>query len=199
MSARGVTWLVWLGVGALAVAVYAMLGQPTWLLAGGPPAPAPVAAEANAAPSDVTQTPLVQAMVQRLEAKLQGPDGQTNAQGWHMLAKSYAAMQRWSDAADALAKAVAIDATQADWWVMRADVTAMARGGSLAGEPEQWLQRALKLNPQHAQGLVLAGFAAAEQRQPAQARQHWQRALQQLPADAPLTQTVQQRLAALPQ
>ncbi|MDA1328047.1 MAG: hypothetical protein O3C03_03835, partial [Proteobacteria bacterium] len=90
MSARGVTWVVWFGVGALAVAVYATLGQPTWLLAGGPPAPAPVAAEANAAPSDVTQTPLVQAMVQRLEAKLQGPDGQTNAQGWHMLAKSYA-------------------------------------------------------------------------------------------------------------
>ncbi|MGA0049924.1 MAG: hypothetical protein ACO3HB_02935, partial [Burkholderiaceae bacterium] len=41
MSARGVTWVVWLGVGALAVAVYATLGQPTWLLAGGPPAPAP--------------------------------------------------------------------------------------------------------------------------------------------------------------
>ncbi len=202
MTERGLRWTVWLGVAALAVAVYAVLGQPAWLLAGGPPVttptqPAPAAAEA-APPNDVTQTPLVQAMVQRLEAKLQGPEGQTNAQGWHMLAKSYAAMQRWADAADALAKAVAIDASQADWWVMRADVTAMARGGSLAGEPARWLERALQLSPDHAQALVLAGMAALEQQQTTQARAHWQRALQQLPADAPLAQTVQQRLAQLP-
>jgi cytochrome c-type biogenesis protein CcmH len=197
MTERGLRWTVWLGVAALAVAVYAVLGKPAWLLAGGPPAavpPQPTAAASN----DVTQTPLVQAMVQRLEAKLQGPDGQTNAQGWHMLAKSYAAMQRWADAAEALATAVTIDATQADWWVMRADVTAMARGGSLAGEPAQWLKRALQLSPNHAQALVLAGMAALEQQQTEQARTHWQRALQQLPADAPLAQTVQQRLAQLP-
>ena len=45
----------------------------------------------------------------------------------------------------------------ADAWADYADVTAAINGNSLAGDPEQYLQRALQLDPQHSKALWLQG------------------------------------------
>jgi cytochrome c-type biogenesis protein CcmH len=45
----------------------------------------------------------------------------------------------------------------ADAWADYADVTAASNGNSLAGEPEQYLQRALQLDPRHSKALWLQG------------------------------------------
>jgi cytochrome c-type biogenesis protein CcmH len=67
-------------------------------------------------------------------------------------------------------------------WVEYAEARGMAQGGSLIGEPEQLLQRALDLDARHAQALDLSGSAAWERRHYAQAAALWQRLLAQTPA-----------------
>jgi cytochrome c-type biogenesis protein CcmH len=62
-------------------------------------------------------------------------------------------------------------------WVEYAEARALAQGGSLVGEPEQLLQRALDLDGRHVQALDLAGSAAWERRHYAQAAALWQRLL----------------------
>lgn len=69
-------------------------------------------------------------------------------------------------------------------WVEYAEARALAQGGSLVGEPEPLLQRALDLDGRHAQALDLAGSAAWERRHYAQAAALWQRLLVQTPADS---------------
>ncbi len=48
----------------------------------------------------------------------------------------------------------ALQAMSADTWADYADVTAGLNGNSLAGEPEKYLQEALRLDPQHPEGVV---------------------------------------------
>jgi cytochrome c-type biogenesis protein CcmH len=67
-------------------------------------------------------------------------------------------------------------------WVEYAEARGMAQGGSLIGEPEQLLQRALDLDARHAQALDLSGSAAWERRDYAQAAALWQRLLARTPA-----------------
>jgi cytochrome c-type biogenesis protein CcmH len=62
-------------------------------------------------------------------------------------------------------------------WVEYAEARAMAQGGSLVGEPERLLQRALDLDARHAQALDLAGSAAWERGHYAEAAALWQRLL----------------------
>lgn len=84
-------------------------------------------------------------------------------------------------AATRVAQRVARDAGV---WVEYAEARALAQGGSLIGEPEQLLQRALDLDARHAQALDLAGSAAWERRRYAQAAALWQRLLAQTTADS---------------
>lgn len=69
-------------------------------------------------------------------------------------------------------------------WVEYAEARGMAQGGSLIGEPELLLQRALDLDERHAQALDLAGSAAWERQRYAQAAALWQRLLAQTAADS---------------
>lgn len=62
-------------------------------------------------------------------------------------------------------------------WVEYAEARALAQGGSLVGEPEQLLQRALDLDGRHVQALDLAGSAAWERGHYGQAAVLWQRLL----------------------
>lgn len=93
--------------------------------------------------------------------------------------------QRFEQAAAGYARAVEVApkvARDAGVWVEYAEARGMALGGTLVGEPEQLLQRALALDARHAQALDLAGSAAWERRDFAQAAHHWQRLLEQTAA-----------------
>lgn len=88
-------------------------------------------------------------------------------------------------------------------WVEYAEARAMAQGGTLAGEPLRLVHRALGIDARHAQALDLAGSAAWELRDYANAAMYWQRLLPQLtPGEtrhAELTGAIEraQRLARL--
>jgi cytochrome c-type biogenesis protein CcmH len=60
------------------------------------------------------------------------------------------------------AQLAAADQLNADGWADYADTAATVRGNRLAGEPEQYIARALALNPRHAKALWLQASADEE-------------------------------------
>lgn len=66
-------------------------------------------------------------------------------------------------------------------WVEYAEARGMALGGTLLGEPERLLEKALALDVNHAQALDLAGSAAWERHDFALAARHWTRLLELTP------------------
>ena len=135
----------------------------------------------------------LETMVGRLAARLrENPD---DAEGWKLLGRSYAALGRFSEAVDAYAKAAQRAPRDAQLLVDFADVLAMARGQRLAGDPEKLVQRALEIDPQNLKGLALAGTAAYERKDYAQAAAFWQRMLPLVPADSEDAKVIQQNVA----
>jgi len=147
-----------------AVALYLLVGSP-----------GAIVREAEQA----TNAHQVEGMVARLAARLrENPD---DVDGWRLLGRSYTVLRRYTEAADAYAKAAARAPRDAQLLADFADVLAMARGQTLEGEPEKLVLRALELDPKNLKALALAGTAAFERRDYAVAAQHWGRMLPLVP------------------
>lgn len=139
----------------LAGLLYLTLGMPRALLGDG--------AGSAALPVDhpevsADQPASVEELLAKVEARLR--DSPQDAKGWEILANTYMALNRYSDAADALQRLLELVGEQAELLVRRADALAMSKGGELRGEPEKLLSRALELDPDHPTGLWLSGIAA---------------------------------------
>ena len=124
----------------------------------------------------------IEAMVERLAAKMK--DNPDDAEGWKLLGRSYAALGRFPEAAEAFAKAAVRAPQDADILVDLADVLGMANGQRLAGEPEKLIERALQMDPDNLKGLALAGTAAFKRGDFAGAATRWERMLPLVPADS---------------
>ncbi|MBS0451229.1 MAG: c-type cytochrome biogenesis protein CcmI [Proteobacteria bacterium] len=131
---------------------------------------------------------LVNQLAQRLRAQ---PD---DAEGWYMLGRSYAALERPADAAVAYAKAVELVPDEAMVRADYADVLASVNGGSLQGPAQVQIDRALALDPDQPKALALAASAAMERGDKAQAVVHWEHLLALLP---PQSQTAARIAASL--
>lgn len=152
----------------LALGGYALLGKPQAL------DPAQTRAQPKMSPQEIA------AMVDRLAAKLkENPD---NPQGWLMLARSYKAMGRYEDAADAYGKAGSIVDQDPELLASYAETLAMASGQGLKGKPRALIDKALKLDPNHAHTLFLAGAAAMEAGENKQGIAYWEALLPQVEA-----------------
>ena len=124
----------------------------------------------------------IEAMVERLAAKLkENPD---DGEGWKLLGRSYAALGRFPESAEAFARAAVRSPRDADLLVDFADVLAMATGQSLAGEPAKRVERALQIDPNNLKGLALAGTASFKRGDYAGAAARWERMLPLVPADS---------------
>ena len=155
-----------------AVVLYMRLGNP----AAGEPAHA--AATDGRNPHEIADTQIV-AMVDSLAQRLKArPD---DADGWALLARSYQALGRFPEAADAYAHADALIPDNAALLADYADVLAMAQGRKLAGKPAALAQRALAIDPNHRKALALAATAALEARDLDGALAYWRRLLAQFP------------------
>jgi cytochrome c-type biogenesis protein CcmH len=125
----------------------------------------------------------IEDMVARLAARMeQNPD--SDPKGWVMLARSYKAMGRYEEATRAFGKAEKLVNEDPNLLTDYAEALALATGGSLRGRPSELIARALKLDPEFPDGLVLAGTAAYEREDYAAAAAHWERLLKQLPPDS---------------
>lgn len=121
-------------------------------------------------------------LAERLKAQ---PD---DAEGWAMLARSYAVLGRNPEAVTAYKKAVDLQADDASLLADYADALATQNQRQLQGEPARLVARALKLDPDNLKALLLAGTEAFKRRDYAAAVKHWDRAAQVGPADSPLVQ-----------
>lgn len=135
----------------------------------------------------------VEELVEKLAARMK--ESPENGEGWVMLGRSYAALDRYAEAATAYAQAVARIPNDAQLLVDYADVLAMSRGRKLAGEPEQLVLRALAIDPVNPKALALAGTAAFDRQDYATAVKHWQKLATSLPANSEIADAVQNSIA----
>ena len=167
----------------LAAVGYMVYGSPG-LPSAGPPGSAVPAAEAPA----MTPEQFVAAVDQLAARMAQEP---ANAEGWALLARSYVRMGRHADAVPAFAKAVEIVGADPSLLVDYADALAMANGRVLDGEPMVLVQRALRMDPDNAKGLALAGTGAFNNKDYTTAVQHWERLARVSPPDSPFLAQLQ--------
>ena len=149
----------------------------------------------DAAASGGTSASLQQiaAMVDGLAARMkERPD---DAEGWTMLARSYAVLGRFADAEPAYAKAVALQPGNAALLADYADAAAAAAGTLDNPRSKALLERALGIDARQPKALALAGTAAYDQGDYARAIALWQQIAAQLPADSELAKPIQASIA----
>ena len=156
-----------------ALVLYQLTGTPQALQI----VPNPVAATSPAPNQQDIET-----MVGSLEQRLQ--DNPDDVEGWAMLARTYLALGRYESAIQTNKKLLTMIGENADLYAALADASALQAGGNLAGQPEQYLQQALALNPRHPHALWLTGLSAAQRGNNDNARSYWNTLLPLL-ADVP--------------
>ncbi|MCZ6525424.1 MAG: c-type cytochrome biogenesis protein CcmI, partial [Gammaproteobacteria bacterium] len=100
-------------------------------------------------------------MIIQLEVKLEQEPN--NVEGWNMLARSYMALGDYDKAVMAMQRLNELVGDQVDVLIRYADALLMLHGGQLSGKPQELIEKALALEPDHPIGLWLGGKALAEQ------------------------------------
>ena len=172
-------WALGLTIPLLALGIYGFLGNVQAL------DPANLQAKAEAEPTRAQIEAMVDGLAARLEALPADKPGDPKA--WEMLARSYAAMQRFPEASKAYKRALALTPNNAQLLADQADVLAMLQGQSTLGEPTRLIEQALKLEPNNLKALALAGSAAFERKDFAGATRYWTQARALAPPDSEFT------------
>jgi cytochrome c-type biogenesis protein CcmH len=162
-----------MAVPVLAIALYALLGEPRVL-------------QEPAFRDDMR----LETLARHVAAH---PD---DARALTLLGRELAAADRFAEAAGAFERAVQSPkvARDATVWAEYADALAMAQGRTLQGRPSQLIAKALALDPRHPQALEMAGSAAFERHDYTAAAQHWRTLLAELPADSNSTDELRRAL-----
>jgi cytochrome c-type biogenesis protein CcmH len=186
---RGAVYAVALGIPLLAIALYFRVGNPNAISA----TPA-VRAQATTpvTPTGEVSQQQIEANVAKLAKRLE--ESPNDVQGWTMLARSYAMLEKYGEASAAYAKATALKGDNADLWADYAFALAMAKGQKLLGQPVELIDKALKLDPENAKALELAGSAAFEAKDYKQAVNYWQKLLKKVPANSEVAQSLNDRI-----
>ena len=171
---RGAACALCAGLPLLAASIYLFVGNPGALLP-------------QSDPHAITVQQL-DAMVERLATRLRDSPG--DVEGWKLLGRSYSALGRFPESAEAYGKAAALDPRDAQLLADFADVLAMARGQRLEGEPEKLIARALELDPTNLKALALAGTAAYARKDYATAAAQWEKMLPLVPPDSEDTRAI---------
>ncbi|HWI11282.1 MAG TPA: tetratricopeptide repeat protein [Burkholderiaceae bacterium] len=168
-------------IAALAALVLAVVGVGyAWV---GAPQHLAVAPRPDGHRSALTNTPAdpalmqagsrVAAMIASLAERLAAhPD---DADGWHTLARSYAAIGRHAAAVDAFRKAVRLRPDDPSLLADCAVSAALLDPHPAAGAAAQLVARALLLDPANPKALALAGTLALQRKDYAAAIDHWER------------------------
>ena len=115
-------------------------------------------------------------------------------EGWFMLARTYAIMKRYDEAADIYGRINAMIPNDPQILSDYADVLAMTNDGSLIGRPAELIEAALELDPEYPKALALAGTVEFEKNDFDQAAMYWERLLAVIPPDSQLAQSVKESI-----
>lgn len=154
----------------VAVGGYLRLGQPQLI-------------ESKATDSkEDAQLASIEMMVNKLQERL--AKNADNLTDWDMLARTLTVLERFSEANDAFIKTLALGGdTDPEILVSFAESLGKGNAGELKGLPTLLLEKVLQLDPNHQKALWIYGFAAMQSQKYALAATHWQRLLDQIPAD----------------
>jgi cytochrome c-type biogenesis protein CcmH len=130
----------------------------------------------------------VNALAERLKAN------PSDGEGWVMLARSYTSVEKFGEASGAYAKATELMPNNADLWAEYAFTSAMASGRQLEGRPMEFVDRALKIDPENLKALQLAGNAAFQKKEYQKAIDYWERVLKKVPPGSEIAQSIQLRI-----
>jgi cytochrome c-type biogenesis protein CcmH len=111
-----------------------------------------------------------------------------------MLGRSYTTMEKYSEASNAYAKATALKPDDPDLLSDYAFAMAMANGQQLQGAPLELVNKALKLDPENAKALELAGTAEFQAKNYKQAIYLWEKILAQVRPDSVLAKAITRRI-----
>lgn len=166
----------------LAAAIYAWRGNPSALV---PPVPQ----------QEVTQQKIdemLAAVVARIE---KNPN---DSKAWMVLARSYRAMGRLAESANAFDK-MGPEMLGSDPVLLTeyADVLANQANGDLQGKPLKLVEQALALDPNHAMALSMSATAAYQRQDFKVATAQWEKLLPMLPPESDYAKWVVQTLAQL--
>jgi cytochrome c-type biogenesis protein CcmH len=181
--------LTTLAVPLLAVSLYLWLGNTKALL----PQPAMEQMPMGAAADDGGHAN-ISSVLENLTARLrEQPD---DVEGWLMLGRTYAMMQRFNEAKDAYEKVLALSPDNSEFITDYADIVAMTNNGSLLGQPLELINKALRLDPGNPKALALAGTAEFEQKKYKEAAAYWEKLLALIPAsEADLVNSISASIA----
>ena len=187
----GGQWMLW-PVAALfpilAGYLYLTIGTPQAIVQATVPSGAQVQAADSQQP-----TPDMNVVVSRIQQRLaEQPD---DARGWFMLGRAHMALGAFDDAVEAIRRSLQLNGDDPEVLVRLADAIAMSQQGSMGGEPESLLTRALAMEPQNPQGLWLLGMAQSERGDHAAAISTWETLLPLLAGDARSSDEVRQLIA----
>lgn len=165
-SPRATLLVLLLALPALVLGLYAWTGNPAAL--------SPHARNEPQAPDAQQVEQMVERLAQRMEQR--PPGNVDDTEGWVMLGRSYAMLQRYADASRAFARALQLMPEHPQILVDQADMLAMQQGGQLQGEPLRLIELALRHDPHNPKALALAGTAAYNRKDYAAALAYWTRA-----------------------
>ena len=182
----GMAIAVAVAVPAASLALYLWLGSPHGVESRTPPR------DTAAATEDV---PSVEAMVASLADRLANdPD---DAQGWLLLARSQAILERHDAALAGFRRAHALLGDEPDLLADWAEAEAAVEGSRFTAAALGRLERALELDPDHEKALWLGGFAAAQDGRTDIAVARWERLLANQPPDSREAAIVSELLARI--
>ena len=110
-------------------------------------------------------------MVASLEQRL--TENPNDLQGWALLSRTNLAMGQYAKAAFGLKKVIELGGGSADIYASLADAMALAAEGNMQGEPTQYADKALELNPDNRQALWLRGLASVQSGNTELAKSNW--------------------------
>jgi len=136
----------------------------------------------------------VEAMVAKLAARMQQePD---NVEGWALLARSYASMGRFTEAAAAYKHALDMDGHDPELLSSYADVLIMVNKGEFTDQVGALLNQALMVNPQFLKALWLRGHWRFRHSEYQGAIDDWQVVIASLPPGDENRATIQKQVNA---
>ena len=186
---RSTAYAIAFGLPIAAVIFYLQVGNPKGIT---DPTGGVTTASRPAAPTGQRTQAQIDANVAALAKRLQ--ENPSDAEGWAMLARSYNSMSRFGEAAGAYAKATELQPNNADLLAEYAFASAMANQQKLEGRPLELVNQALKIDPENAKALQLAGSAAFQAKDYKKAIQYWERVLKKVGSDSELAQMMTERI-----
>src|SRR5918995_448141 len=173
-----------IGIPAVAISTYLMLGRPD--LPGLP--------RAERLATAVERNDFA-AMVARVEAHL--ASNPRDAQGWIVLAPAYRRMGRYSDAAEAFARALELAPPTPGLLTDYGESLVLAQQGIVPAKARKAFEQALALDKADTKARFYLALADRQEGKHSEALSRWRAMLDDGPANAPWREAVERQIAAL--